>query len=156
MDKNVKITAVRTPDGTVTLTGYQTEILYTNIDKREVIASGIYENIPYMIINMGTHPCAYIRIPDDSKYAKMEYDCIPLIVHGSLTAKYSGLTIGARSLVLDTYKLVAEGIWIGWDYAHFGDWYGDGIQLDDNRIKWTTDDILDEVFDAIRQFNSLK
>lgn len=168
-----QITAVRTPDNEVTLTGYQTEMVYSNIHKCTPIAAGVYLNIPYVVLNLGTHPCAYIRIPDDSTYANMGYENIPLYSpHGGLTfMSNKGMVIGVTDNTklpilyfddTDSDKLipnrdntiVLHGIWIGWDYCHGGDYYCT-INGSQRGHKWDTDSILDEVFATIREFKAL-
>ena len=41
---------------------YQTEF------KREVLDTGYCLGLLYFILNLGTHPTAYIKIPENSKY----------------------------------------------------------------------------------------
>ena len=168
-----KITAVKTPDGEVTLTGYQTEMVYAGKHMCTPIAAGVYLNIPYVIMNLGTHPCAYIRIPNDSEYANKSYDDIPLYsMHGGLTFKSNdGLVIGVTDESnlpylyfgdIDSSELspitgdtvVINGIWVGWDYCQFGDYFCTRIGERQGH-KWDTDSILDEIFATIREFKKI-
>lgn len=68
-----------------------------------------------------------------------------------------GLTYMADHLFIDDTQDV-EGKFIGWDYAHAGDYagyYGDeGILADEK--KWTTQEIFEEVKDACYQLKQLE
>ena len=118
----------------------------------ELLDSGIYKNYNYYILSLGTHPTAYIEIPKDNKIYKKDYSEIDLYVHGGLTYSRNFLWISEEK------KL--EGWFIGWDYAHYGDYLGYELMFPENlRIKeekkWTTEEILEEVKDAISQLEVL-
>ena len=38
--------------------------LYNNEDKRQVVEVGMMDGCMYVITTMGTHPCAYLVLPD--------------------------------------------------------------------------------------------
>ena len=59
------------------------------------------------------HRCGYVEIPKSSKYFNVDYDNIPIDVHG-------GLTYG-RDYLLEVSKQEDGTYWIGWDYAHYMD-----------------------------------
>lgn len=118
----------------------------------ELLDSGTYKNYNYYILSLGTHPTAYIEIPKDNKIYKKDYSEIDLYVHGGLTYSRNFLWISEEK------KL--EGWFIGWDYAHYGDYVGYELMFPENlRIKeekkWTTEEILEEVKDAISQLEVL-
>lgn len=118
----------------------------------ELLDSGTYKNYNYYILSLGTHPTAYIEIPKDNKIYKKDYSEIDLYVHGGLTYSRNFLWISEEK------KL--EGWLIGWDYAHYGDYVGYELMFPENlRIKeekkWTTEEILEEVKDAISQLEVL-
>ena len=112
----------------------------------KVLKKGIFNRIHYEIISLGSHPTAYIRIPKGSEINKANYEDIDINVHGGLT--YKG-------------KINDEGfLWIGWDYAHYGD-YRENISrfhLEDGKSgkKWTINEIEQECFKAIIQLKKLK
>lgn len=99
----------------------------------------------------GSHPCGYVRLPDEIAVKVMEADSkyceesiwIDADIHGGIT--YSGL-MGDFA-----------GYFIGWDYAHYGDFTYTGYDYllgnqDDKR--WTTDEIIEEaklVVKALRE-----
>lgn len=108
----------------------------------------------YVILNLGSHPSAYISIPANHKYYKKDYHDICLDVHG-------GLTYSRDYLYWDeNHKF--SGWYIGWDYAHFGDYvcinrfvpsvfdFGSWFFNETNK-KWTTEEILQEIKIAIKQ-----
>ena len=114
---------------------YQT----TRLQKGEILAEGEYKDHKYVILNLGTHPTAYVALNKDIE----NRDSIN--VHGGIT--YNGPA------------LWGEGgkEYIGWDYAHFGDYYGAdelmskyGICYSENK-RWTTEEIFEEVKSVIKQ-----
>lgn len=127
---------------------YQTERKVELLCKRE------YKDYNYYILNLGTHPTAYIEIPKENKlYGKgyneiydMGYD---IDVHGGLTYSDNEL-MGVKS----------ESWFIGWDYAHAGDYMGFYKKMD-LRLeylrdkKWTTEEIIKECEHAIDQIIDL-
>jgi len=118
-------------------------------DNVEVVLTDTYKGYKYAITCVdGMWYCAYIVIPKDNKYYKVDYDFIPLDVHG-------GLTFG-------DYHRCLNGEWcIGWDYAHAGD-YNPGLgdfQFDffgAPAHKWTVKEIEVECKDAIDQLIKLE
>lgn len=120
--------------------------------KREdvILDEGEYKGYRYKIISYGIHPCSYIALPKGHKYAKIdeEYD-ISLPVHGGITYKEDG----------DGIKFDKKYCWIGWDYAHGGDFSGyDMLPLIEKSSsfyyhdkKWTTEELINEVKEAIEE-----
>lgn len=131
------------------------EMIYSNKSKREVLDSGYCMGFFYYILNLGTHPTAYIRIPESHKYYDKDYDEINIDVHGGLTYAHDYLYID------DITKL--EGWFIGWDYAHSYDyvgWYEDEYyqkhDLHKDRKKWTTQEIKEEVASVCYQLSEVE
>ena len=124
------------------------EMKYQENRIREVLLDGYFKNYRFIILNLGTHPTAYIEIPYNSRLFNKEYteiyrNGLDLDVHG-------GLTYSAKSLLQN------ENSWfIGWDYAHCEDYMGYEIKmptnLQTNGKKWTTEEIFNEVCCAIDQ-----
>ncbi len=119
---------------------------YQENRKIEILCEGTYMGYHFYILNLGTHPTAYIEIPRESKLFGKDYDEIDLDVHGGLTYADSDL------------REVKENSWfIGWDYAHLGDYCGydvrwKGTELDSEEDKkWTTEEIFDDVVNVIEQ-----
>lgn len=116
--------------------------------KIEVLLEGTYKGYQFYILNLGTHPTAYVEIPRGNKLFRkgyMEiYDMgIDIDVHGGLT--YAD----------DHLQDIKENTWfIGWDYAHCFDYYGGYViasNLNEKSKKWTTEEIFEDVVKAIEQ-----
>jgi len=99
----------------------------------------------------GSHPCGYVRLPDEIAVKVMEADpkyCeesiwIDADIHGGIT--FSG------------FMGDFAGYFIRWDYAHYGDYTWTGYDhLFGNRQdekRWTTDEVIEEaklVVEALR------
>ena len=129
------------------------EMVYTKERKREVLATGYYFGLLYYVLSLGTHPTAYVKIPKDNWLCTVKnYDDIPIECHGGLTFRKDYLYI------TDNQKI--EGEFIGWDYAHCGDYapyYEDlpSMGLAEKSKKWTTHEILKEVKDVCSQIVEL-
>ena len=126
------------------------EMIYQKGRKIEFLYYGTYKKYNYFIFNLGTHPTAYIEIPKGNKLYGKDYDEIDLDVHGGLT--YSS----------DTLMFIKSNSWfIGWDYAHAGDYMGFYEDLNDWNEwtlgkKWTTKEIISECKKAINQIVRLE
>lgn len=128
------------------------EMIYQKDEKRELLDSGICFGYKYYILNLGTHPTAYINIPKRHPfYNKDNYEiydiCYDIEVHGGLTYSKGYLWIS------DNEKI--KGWFIGWDYGHYGDYAGYEEMLPKNiRVggkKWTTEEIREEVYNVCKQ-----
>ncbi len=109
------------------------QMVYRESPYCDILLTGMLKNYKFYIVSLGTHPTAYIEIPCSNKLFKKDYWDIDLNVHGGLT--YS------ENYLLD----MKDSCFIGWDYSncsdcHFGLWNGK---------KWTTEEIFDEVCQAI-------
>lgn len=120
--------------------------LYNHLRQQQtpkVFERGGYKGYSYEIVSYGTHPCAYVEIPRNHRLFNIRYVDIKgdIDVHGGIT--YSG----------DKYENLSW--WIGWDYAHIGDFmsferYGQvGKQ-------WQLSEIRDEVFNVINQLKLME
>lgn len=131
------------------------EMVYIPTREVKLLDAGLYKGIEYLIISYGMHPCAYIKVPRDHKYYGVDYNKVPLYVHG-------GLTYGDNlSYLNDDIEPIINNsdYWLGWDYAHEGDFVGYDLALNlpfkSNDKKWTTDEILKQVIQAIDDFKKL-
>lgn len=125
------------------------EITYKQMEygikrKVEVLLEGTYKGYQFYILNLGTHPTAYIEIPRGSKLFRKDYNDIDISIHGGLTYADDHL----QDIKKDTW-------FIGWDYAHLGDYFGADLffNINDNGQvrKWTTEEIFEDVVYAIEQ-----
>lgn len=98
----------------------------------------------------GTHPCAYIQVDHPELIGLEEGDKYSIESVDSHIDVHGGVTfIGS----LEKYGLA--GTWIGWDYAHLGDYvhklglYHGGGVTEDAGHAWTVEEIEEEVKNVI-------
>lgn len=105
----------------------------------------------YCIISYGTHPCAYVRIPDGHPLYKVDYlDAPTPDCHGGITYSENGL-YRKRPII------EKDGWWIGWDYNHFDDYNTcyDGDPMWGDHKRWTTEEIYQEVVHVCEQLRDM-
>lgn len=129
------------------------EMVYGEKRAIELLSIGEYKGYLYVIVSYGSHPCAYVRVPDAHplyERGQEEVDFV-LDVHGGVTYKENGLwrTNSALDFKDDYYSC-----WIGWDYAHGGDYVP--YLHNDQGHKWTTYEIFNEVKQAIDRLRELE
>lgn len=132
------------------------EMQYLAECKREVLDTGYCFGLLYYILSLGTHPTAYIKIPKSHRlYGKTMseiYDEVNIDVNG-------GITYLEYELWISNIQKI-DGYFIGWDYAHYGDYTGFEeklpIRLRTGGKKWTTKEIFREVKEACYQIQNLK
>lgn len=76
---------------------------------------GTYEGYNYFIVfTFNGYRCAYVEIPKDSKYYKVDYEELDIDAHGGITFSeyYPELTGSSNE---------DDKWYIGWDYGHFSD-----------------------------------
>lgn len=120
------------------------QIVYGNHRKLEVVEEGEYKGVKYAILNLGTHPTAYVEnivYANDWNDYKLLDD---VIVHGGFT--YCDLP---------HWKDEKDAVYLGWDYAHLGDYMGYDGEFGDG-MKWTYEEILDDVHSVIDQLLEIK
>ena len=117
------------------------EMEYKSKMESIVLESGVHDQFSFMILSLGTHPAAYVNIPEDHPFYKKDKIRDYIEVHGGLTF------IG---------KLMIEpkisGWWVGWDYAHTGD-YTRHFEGGEGNRKWTTKEIVEHVKEVIKQLD---
>ena len=118
------------------------EMKYSKERKIEVLATGYCFGLLYYILNLGTYPTAYIKMPGSINIDKDKLD-----VHGGITYSENHLWISENQKT--------DGEFIGWDYAHYGDYAGyEEIFPKEIRTggkKWTTTEIYKEVREVCYQ-----
>ena len=129
-------------------------MVYQTERKIELLCRREYKNYNYYILNLGTHSTAYIEIPEGNKLYGKDYNEIydmgyDIDVHGGLTYSDDKL-MGIKS----------KSWFIGWDYAHAGDYTGYNELFSSNLLmneekKWTTEEIIKECEHAIDQISDL-
>lgn len=130
------------------------EMKYKENRELELLYNNRYKNYNFYILSLGTHPTAYVEIPENNSLFKKDYNDIDISVHGGLT--YS------RDYLCIEKDVKINGWFIGWDYAHFDDYVGFldkygtmfnnlGIYGDDNGKKHTTKEIIEDCISVIEQ-----
>lgn len=119
------------------------EMVYKKNREVTILARGVHEGIQFTVMSIGSHPCAYVGVPSSDVLAGAGYEDVPIACHGGLTYSYEG----------DDQYLEKGFFWFGWDYAHLGDYVGRGSFGDK---KWSTDEILSEVWSVIYDFKKLQ
>lgn len=124
------------------------QIIYSmSLKKQDIVAKGKYIGCKYAILSLGRHPVAYVE-----DFLGLGYYCNPLlesiVVHGGFT--YYGKRMSEYS---------DNSNYLGWDYGHYGDYSStDELLPPDLRTggkKWTTEEILEEVYSVIVQLKKL-
>lgn len=117
------------------------DIYLRNGHKGRILGFGVYKDHKWTILSLGSHPTAYvedkIEVEDynDERLSSIE-------VHGGFT-------------FCDTpYWADEQTIYLGWDYAHFSDFYC-GFIIHEGK-KWTYEEILADVYSVIDQLVELE
>ena len=121
------------------------EMIYGRRKKIEILDSGTYKGHKYAILNLGSHPTAYV----ENKIGVTGYhnDILDDVdVHGGFT--YLGNAYWDE-------EGKDKSNYLGWDYAHFGDFCFVGI-FNENAKQYTTEEIFDEVKNVIDQLVKLE
>jgi len=125
------------------------EMEYGKERKTELLCKDKYKNYNYYVLNLGTHPTAYIEIPKEDKLYGKSYDEIYRI--GCDIDVNGGLTYSDNELM----GISSDNWFIGWDYAHCGDYCGYEETMPESirtyGKKWTTKEIIEECKNAIDQ-----
>lgn len=111
---------------------------------------GDYRGFEYRIMDLGTHPTAYVKIPKGHPLYKKDWMDWKHPIDDEIEV-HGGITYSRDYLYCEGENL--DGWWIGWDYAHWGDHTGyDGSEpLKPWFTKWTTEEIVHDVTSVIDQ-----
>lgn len=119
----------------------------------ELICDGEYKGYYYAITSLGTHPCAYVKIPKENKF--YQYDVLGNELYMSNNIDRfcnGGLTYSNFGIPTGDFK---DKWFIGWDYGHCWDFTPmtiifDGYEIPEiDGVKWTNDKIIKEIKDVI-------
>lgn len=115
---------------------------YGHLDGAVTLDHEIYRDYEYLVVNFGSHPAAYVRIPKGHPYYEKEFWNMKIKPH-------SDLSFGGT---LEKYHL--EGFWIGWEYNLFGDFVA-GRTRDFITEGWhkqyVTSEIIEKIHEVIDQ-----
>lgn len=128
------------------------EMKYYSGTGPEILAGGdIFDaQYKYLIVNhAGSYPCCYIGIPNGKEVNTDDIHC-----HGGVT--WCG---GLPELLYESIEdkeFLRDVWWIGWDYAHYGDWiYVPNRRPTKLEKEWTTRELWDECMTVINHFIAL-
>ena len=123
------------------------EMIYSPKREREILVHDVFDGVEFYIVSLGSHPCAYVRVPEKCRQiVESEIEHFDLNCHGGITY------VGDGNLPWGKFP----GFWIGWDYAHAGDYTAlpEGYPEDDGH-KWTTTEILNEIKEFVTEMLAL-
>ena len=112
----------------------------------QILEEGTCFGFQYYIISFGSHPCCYVEIPKVHSCYGLEYDEIEIACHGGLTFSNDKL-FGIDSTGLKWF--------IGWDFAHHGDYFYANDKFEIEGHKWTLAELQDQVFKVCKQLRDL-
>lgn len=132
-------------------------MIYRNpVGSRKVLFRGDVNGIEAAIVSYGSHPCAYIRVTDElEKKIKEQDEYLNFANNGwplydlVLANPHGGFTFYGDLSFFDESET-----WVGWDYAHAGDYVFYGIEFDiyhKSEHRWTTEEIFEEVKEVVRE-----
>lgn len=126
------------------------ERIYNSSGKSKVIYEGSWGVVKGIIVSTyGSHPCSYVQFPGIENICGCD-ETNDIRVHGGFTFLNS-----FNTSLLDN---APSGFWLGWDYAHYGD-YHHSVFTDPSDTKyhiWTLDELIEELHDAMKQFSNSK
>lgn len=117
------------------------EMDYTSVvQKGKVLYRGTYKDIMIMVISFGTHPCGYLLFDKNHyMYGKNEEQADDIVsVHGGFSF------CSEKPLALFNGVKLDDKWVLGFDYAHAGDRFGDGVPGIPDDKRWTTEEIISE------------
>lgn len=116
------------------------EMVYEKDRKKEVLYSGEYKGYKFAILSLGVHPTAYV----ENKNGFYEYDEANEKTYNQ-PFPHGGFTYLGECHWDDSDKTE----YLGWDYAHCGDFAGYDIGNPDpywaNEKRWTTAEIYEDI-----------
>lgn len=115
-------------------------------NKGVILEHGNKDGFNYWVLNFGTHPCCYVEIPKGHKYYNVDNDEINVNCHGGLTYSNSYLKSVTGDEPTDRW-------FIGWDYAHYGDFCGYYVELSTRNQDhiYTTKELVRDCLEVIEQ-----
>ena len=125
------------------------EMIYSakRLNSPEMLTDGEYKGFHFYVLNLGTHPCAYVDVTETNLNRK-DYEDIDISCHGGLTYSEECLRTVDK-----------KGWFIGWDYAHCSDFAGYELNMPvymrTNGKRWTTAEIVEECKQVIDQITTV-
>lgn len=121
--------------------------IYNCSGETNIVCRGIlFEDNRYKYVvtsTGGSHPCVYIKFPGIEQVTSYD-DIVSPVVHGGFT------------FLGESESLPGEGIWLGWDYAHCGDYiarYSNQYFLGEHA--WTKKELVDKAVATLTQIRDI-
>ncbi len=110
-----------------------------------VLDTGTLDGYRYAIISLGSHPCAYVEIPEGHPYRQACPEN-SIRCHGGITYSraYAPPALGLKE---------KKSFWLGWDYAHFGDYMVLPGYISHGK-RYSLEEIQQDVRDVIAQLRA--
>lgn len=133
--------------------------------KPQVLYIGDYKHYTFFVLNLGTHPTAYIRLPENHPfYAKNYEEANHYFTNSQARLSYAfddTFTFSDSSVNFNSNlnRPVPDGWYIGFDRAHMGDWVGflsDEVNIRAGYRKYTTEDMIQDCKFAIDCLSEVK
>lgn len=116
------------------------EMAYGGQCDGEILADGTYRGYEVRVISYGTHPCCYVKLDKGHKYNGKDWYDVNIGVHGGITFSEE---------VSNDHRW-SDGWWIGWDYAHAGDYF---YYMNDGK-RYTTEMLVEDIKNVVKQLES--
>ena len=112
------------------------EMVYKNRMKvPELLDCQEFNGYKYYVLNQGSHPCGYVELPKKNLcFGKTNNECVDINCHGGISYSYADLHFMDNN---NEYKLLENSWFLGWDYAHWGDF----MYLSDDDVMFMYDGI---------------
>lgn len=124
------------------------DMVYTDTRRLTVLYEGVYKGYGFYILSLGTHPTAYVECKLKKCKGHDDKRLDEVFVHGGFT--YHGKP---------SWNTVDTKDYLGWDYAHSGDYIGYSKlfpDVVDKGKKWTTEEVYEDVKLVIEQLKMEK
>lgn len=127
--------------------GYD-DMIYSSkrLSPAHILLLGLHKDYNFFILNLGTHPTAYVRVPETHPFYLKHYDDCSPTSPNSLNQIFTFSDSSANfAKYLD--QPIPDGWYLGWDYCTINDY----SYFNPNGKKWTTEEILKDC-DAVIEY----
>ena len=135
------------------------EMCYQQHRTRRVLAYGEVDGYKFVVLNLGTHPTAYVCAPQKHPIYRMKWKEIEDKYENVFDSVHGGLTYADNTLDGDESYTPERGWWVGWDYAHCNDFAGYYVPSDGSLYslkRWTVKEILNDVSEIIKELENVE
>lgn len=135
---------------------FEMEYKYPKERYIQILAKDYYKGYEFFVVSYGTHPCAYVSIPEGKPYHEAKsWDDVNIICHGGCT--YASTDKEFEHIATCTEENTTV---IGWDYGHYNDFSGRYLSDFSTTLfetkRWTTKEMITECKEVIEQLHFLE